>query len=208
MAAACAVESHLVRSRRPTRIDSGRRGGLRPLAGTPVITHDSQAVQPIPCAVTSASVTEVGHVASRRFQCCRRRDGRAACRLRESEWLLAGRSARRSVCAKGPAHVFITAENVAGSDRVDTSVSKPGRGFRSVARRPVSRARRTRLQRHGGLSVRGGAPGFGTVASAWVVADPSQLVNRDATLIDGRVSLHAVRLSDRTWAVDEGNRCV
>lgn len=55
---------------------------------------------------------------------------------------------------------------------------------------------------------RGGVAGFGTPTSVWVIADPSRIADGDATLIDGRASLHAVRMPNRTWAIDEGRRCV
>ena len=55
--------------------------------------------------------------------------------------------------------------------------------------------------RHGGIA------GFGTPASVWQVADPEQVRHGEATLVDGTASLHAVRLPNGSWAVDEGRRC-
>jgi hypothetical protein len=64
---------------------------------------------------------------------------------------------------------------------------------------PIAAARR--FVRHGGVT------GFGTVRSVWRVASTPPVTRDEATVLDGRVSLHAVRLRDRTWAVDEGSRC-
>ena len=50
-------------------------------------------------------------------------------------------------------------------------------------------------------------PGFGTVVSVWVPATPGHRAHDAVTLTDGRVSLRAVRLPDRTWAIDSGSRC-
>lgn len=64
---------------------------------------------------------------------------------------------------------------------------------------PVAAARR--FERHGGVA------GFGTAHSLWRVASTPRATRDEVTLVAGRVSLHAVRLRDRTWAVDEGSRC-
>lgn len=47
-------------------------------------------------------------------------------------------------------------------------------------------------------------PGFGTPASVWTVTARGQ---GEATLVAGRVSLHASQPGDRTWWIDSGQRC-
>ncbi len=54
----------------------------------------------------------------------------------------------------------------------------------------------------------GGVAGFGHPSSVWVLADPGQVRRGEATLVDGSVSLHAVRMPNRTWAIDSGARCM
>ena len=54
---------------------------------------------------------------------------------------------------------------------------------------------------------RGGAAGFGTSSSVWVLTDPGNVKRGEATLVDGSVSLHALRLPNGTWAIDSGARC-
>ncbi len=56
--------------------------------------------------------------------------------------------------------------------------------------------------------LQGGVAGFGSPSSVWALADPGQVGRGEATLIDGTVSLHAVRLPNGTWAIDSGARCV
>lgn len=55
---------------------------------------------------------------------------------------------------------------------------------------------------------RGGVAGFGSSSSVWVLADPVQARRGEATLVDGTVSLHAVRMPNGTWAIDSGAHCV
>ena len=52
--------------------------------------------------------------------------------------------------------------------------------------------------------VHGGVPGYGDASSDW------QVTGRDSsgvTVTAGTVRLHALRLTDRTWAIDAGQRC-
>ena len=71
-------------------------------------------------------------------------------------------------------------------------------GFRGSAD-PVAAARW--FARHGAVA------GYGNPSSVWVVADPWSFRRGAATLVNGTVSLHAVLLPNRTWAVDSGTRC-
>lgn len=53
----------------------------------------------------------------------------------------------------------------------------------------------------------GGVPGYGTPQSKWRVADSGTVGRHEATLVAGSVSLHALQLPNKTWAVDSGQRC-
>lgn len=54
----------------------------------------------------------------------------------------------------------------------------------------------------------GGVARFGTASSVWVLADAGQVGRGEATLVDGTVSLDAVRMPNGTWAIESGWRCV
>lgn len=119
-----------------------------------------------------------------------------------------------------------TAPSTSRSVGPSTSSSAIGRAARAVARAtapaPVCRGQGAGFELSLAAGFRGAAspvraaswferrgdvPGFGSAASRWVVSDPSADGTGEATLTDGRVSLHAVRLPDRTWAIDSGRRC-
>ncbi len=71
----------------------------------------------------------------------------------------------------------------------------PVAGFRGAGN-PVGAARW--FVRHGGVA------GYGHPSSVWVLADPAQVGRGEATLVNGSVSLHAVRMPNRTCAIDSG----
>lgn len=50
--------------------------------------------------------------------------------------------------------------------------------------------------------LRGGMPGYGTPSSVWQLTDPGRPPVREATVVDGNVSLRAVQFRDGTWAID------
>ena len=54
------------------------------------------------------------------------------------------------------------------------------------------------------FELHGDIPGFGTPASIWTVS--AQRYGA-ATLVSGRVSLHALQMRDGTWWIDSGKRC-
>lgn len=55
--------------------------------------------------------------------------------------------------------------------------------------------------------LRGGMPGYGTPSSIWQLTDPGRPPVREATVVDGKVSLRALQFRDGTWAIEQGMRC-
>lgn len=101
-------------------------------------------------------------------------------------------------------HAVITATTNASTAAAPTSdcqgdgagfaVSRAVEGHGSAS--PIAAARDFELHDH--------IPGFGTLTSVWTVTAHA---HGEATIVSGRVSLHALQMRDGTWWIDSGKRC-
>jgi hypothetical protein len=111
------------------------------------------------------------------------------------------------VVGGGPAHragTSATTNTIAANSSTPTwGCDGNGAGF-AVSRAIGGHGAPTPIAAAHDFALHGGVPGYGTPISVWTVTAHGQ---GEATLVSGKISLHALQMRDGTWWIDSGKRC-